>query len=307
VLKFVLLLVSGILVIYGVSTLLDRSPEEGAAGAARAVAGAVEIVPAEAYASSTLRVRRAGVRGAAGEVASCRWFRNGVEIGEVTTGTLGPGHFAKGDQVEAEVALDGASPTRTPAVKIRNTPPRILAASADLRAEPSAVIYLEVSAVDADGDSLSKQFAWFHNGRELPGQKGPTLSVAGFRSGDSVHARVAVGDGEEWSAPAKSDPIRIGSNAPAITSSPPSSLEEGRRFVYQIATSAPDPKSLDYELVDAPAGMTIDASGRVEWLVPPSSEEAQEYSVLVRVSDPSGGEATQRFRISTQLSAPAEP
>lgn len=295
--KTTLLILSGIVVICAAFMVVNRSREPRAVESARAVEGTVEISPDAAYVSSTLEVRRSGVSGAAGSVELCRWFKNGTEISGVTTGTLGPEHFKKGDRIEAEAVLADQEPARTQPVTIRNTPPRVLAASAALRKEPSAAIYVEVSAVDADGDSLSREFSWYRNGSEINGETRPTLDVSGFRTGDNIYALVKAGDGEAWSTPEKSDPIRIGSNAPSITSTPPQALEEGRRFVYQVKASAPDGSPLAFELIGAPDGMTITRQGLIEWVVPAATEARAEYSVVVRVSDPTGGEVTQRVSI----------
>jgi hypothetical protein len=302
--KAALLLVCGVLLIYAASTLLGRSREPRAQETAATVEG-FEITPANAGVTSTLEVRQSGVSGAAGSVTSCRWFKNGSEIEGETENTLEPAHFRKGDQIQAEAAIAGQAPVRAPVVTIQNTPPRVVAAAAELRTEPSAVIYVEVSAVDADGDALSQKFAWYRNESEIGGKTDATLDVSGFRAGDKIYAVVTVGDGEDWSAPAKSDPIRIGSNAPAITSTPPQSLEEGRRFVYQIRTSAPEGAKLAYDLIGAPEGMTVSRGGLIQWALP-NDAEGGTYSVVVQVSDPSGGKATQRVTIvAEKVEAPA--
>ncbi len=287
---------------YGVYAMTGRSKKVASTPVEAVAPGEVAIAPANAYANSTLQVRIAGRSRANAAPAACRWFVNGSEITAVSGPALSPEHFKKGDEIEAEVIVaEGAAPARTASIRIQNTRPRLVSASANLRTEPTAAIHVDVSAVDVDEDPLTYSYQWYRNGRELPGETSATVDVARFQMGDNVLAMVTAHDGTDASTPQKSDPIKMGSNAPDITSTPPTSLDPGRRFVYQITATSPDPNALKFELVDAPSGMTMDASGLVEWTVPEATEEAIDYAVSVRVSDPTGGEAVQRFRVSTAV------
>ena len=98
--------------------------------------------------------------------------------------------------------------------------------------------------------------------------------------------------------------MKFGSNAPKITSTPPTGLEEGRLFVYQVK-AAPGTGSLRYELVEAPDGMVIDRNGRIEWTVPQHEDRdnASEHKAVVRVTDSIGAWSTQEFRITTSIQA----
>jgi hypothetical protein len=295
-----ILIVAGILLVFGVSAMVKHS-SSGIAPVADTAAGkgdGAEVVPSAAFATTTLHARRTDTRAAHASVESCRWFKNGDEIGGVEGDVLTPDHFARGDEIVAEVRLDaGSEPVRTRPVVIQNTPPQVVNASTVLRREPTAALAVAMTVVDADGDSVSRAYTWLRNGQEVPGQTGPTVDASLFKKGDTASARVSVSDGSGWSAPVLADPVEFGSNAPKITSSPPVDLEEGGRFVYQVKTSAPDPNALKYELVEGPEGMTVDRRGRVEWSVPPDTTGI-EYGIAIRVSDPTGGESTQRFRIA---------
>lgn len=297
-LRLAVIIAIGALVIYGVSAMVKAPDAPSTASTGNHATSAVEIAPADAFANSTLQLRLSDVQGSSGEIATCRWFRDGNEIAGVTGGTLEPGNFHKGDTIEAETTLENGSVAKAPAVHILNSPPRIVAASTNLKPSPSAEIYVEVSAVDADNDPITYRYAWFVNGKELSDEKKATLNVARLQKSDRIYASVVAMDGDGESSPAVADRIDIGSNVPAITSVPPQALEEGSRFVYQVKTSMPDPKDLRFELVSAPDGMTIDRGGRIEWVVP-GSAEARDYTVEVHVSDPSGGEAMQKFQIAT--------
>jgi hypothetical protein len=105
-------------------------------------------------------------------------------------------------------------------------------------------------------------------------------------------------DGDDESPPFKSETIKIGSNAPRITSTPPQKLTKDRRYVYRVTASAPDPSSLTFNLVTAPPGMKIDETGLIDWALPQAETGSRVFEVVVRVTDPTGGEAFQEFDIS---------
>jgi hypothetical protein len=275
--------------------------EQTSTSAAPVKAGTWQVLPAEPRVNNTLQVQMAGEKFSP-EPVSCRWFKNGMALEGETNPTLAPGRFKRGDEIVAEVTgAPGAPAQRTAPVTIVNSAPRIVAASADLRTEPSASLFVQVSAIDADNDDVALSYQWYRNGKLMPGATRPTVDVSSFEMGDEVHAEVTASDGHESSGPQNSDPIRIGSNAPEITSTPPTSLDGARRFVYQLQVRAPQPKALRYQLIDAPEGMSIDESGLIEWTMPALSGDAHTYEVVVRVSDPTGGEAEQRFRLSESL------
>jgi Putative Ig domain len=300
VLRIALLLVIGMVLVFGVSALVGHSSHSSASiGHALHSSAGLEVVPAQAFGTTTLHARLAGVRGPNGDVTSCRWLKNGDPIPGTSTGTLTPDAFHKGDTIVAEATSEpGQPPVRSNGVVIRNTPPRIVTAAALLKTDPGASIYVAVSAVDADGDPITESYAWQRNGKDIPGQTGSTIDPSLFQKGDKVSVRVTALDGEGESAEYVSSPVVFGSNAPAITSAPPTALEDGGRFVYDVKASAPDPGALKYELVDAPDGMTINGTGRVQWTVPPDTTGTQQYGVTIRVSDPTGGSSTQTFQLS---------
>ena len=297
--RIAILIVAGVLLAFGVSMLMGRSGPTADPAASVAAAGEIEIMPTDPFTNTTLTARRAGRHTAdAGEVSSWTWYRNGAKIPGASTETLNPALFAKGDEIAVEAVLEpGARPRRSKTVTIHGARPQITSALATHR-EQSAEIYVQASAMDADGDDLTFRYTWFRNGTEIAGASAPTLDVSGFRNGDRIHASVVADDGEASSAPFVSDAVVLGSDAPAITSTPPRSLEDGR-YVYQVTTTQHDPGSLSFELVDAPAGMTIDDKGRIDWVVPQDQTDVVVHAVAVRVAHPNGGETVQHFTITT--------
>ncbi|HXV12842.1 MAG TPA: putative Ig domain-containing protein [Candidatus Krumholzibacteria bacterium] len=300
--KFVLMLGAAAIAIYGTYSLVSalQRPDEVSSGPA--VTGGIAIAPPAAFVNTTLQARLEGKRGMGADPGACRWFVNDTEVAGVSASSLEPGHFKKGDRVRVEASIEGAALVSEPVV-IANTPPRITMALAELK-DAGGEIMVRISAVDADNDPITYSYEWFKNGAPVPSESGATIDVSRFQKGDNVYASVSASDGEASSSPRKSDSIKLGSNAPKITSTPPQALEEDRRFVYQVRV-AQGSGSVKYELTEAPEGMVIDGNGRIEWTVPAHEDRdaKQEHKAVVRVTDSTGGWSTQEFRITTSIQA----
>lgn len=94
-------------------------------------------------------------------------------------------------------------------------------------------------------------------------------------------------------------------NAPQIVSAAPVAAVQGNPYSYQLVVSDPDDSNngtdLTFELLQAPAGMTVSPTGLIQWAVPPGSPSG--IAVQMRVSD--GGEdgaqpALQSWSIQVQ-------
>lgn len=269
-----------------------------------------EIYPKTAYTNNSLQIKMESATKKEYAYIAVKWFRNGQEINNYNEPTLIPTLFKKGDQIHAEVNLLGPEamekPVVTKPVHILNTPPSIVEASTVLETVPSDVIKARVNAVDADSDNIRYRYKWFVNGAEIGGQSKATLDVAYCKNGDEVYAEIVALDGEDESPPFKSESTKIGSNAPKITSQPPQSFTKDRRYVYQVVVDAPDPGSLTFNLVKGPEGMQIDETGRIDWALPEAQLGSRDYEIVLRVTDPTGGEALQKFNLSLTGSPKAE-
>lgn len=300
--KFVMLLGAAAVAVYGTFSLVSAlQREDGSTASGPASTGGVVISPPTVHANTTLQLRLDGKRGLGADPGACRWFVNDAEVAGVATSTLEPAHFKKGDSVRGEVTVDG-TPLVSETIVVANTPPRVTNASADLKDESSGEIILKVAAVDADDDPITYTYQWFKNGKAMPGQTDSKIDLSNFQKGDKVYADVVATDGQDASSPRRSDPIKLGSNAPKITSTPPQALQGDRRFVYDVRV-APGSGSLKFELVESPDGMTIDDDGRIEWTVPleESEDGRHEHKAVVRVTDSMGGYSTQEFSIATMV------
>lgn len=82
---------------------------------------------------------------------------------------------------------------------------------------------------------------------------------------------------------------------PVIDSQPVTTAKAGRNYFYNVDASDPDGDAVQYALVLAPSGMSIDAvSGEINW-VPNAQGSA---NVTVSAADGRGGRAEQTFAIS---------
>jgi hypothetical protein len=261
-----------------------------------------EIYPKTAYTNNTLKIKMARATKDEYLYIAVKWFRNGAVIHNYNEPDLIPSRFSKGDQIHAEVNLLGPDALDEPAVTlpvtVLNTPPQIVEASTIITSVPTDMLVARVNAVDADKDRMRFRYKWFVNGSELSGQNGKMLNVSHAKQGDEVYASVVAMDGDDESPPHDCDAITIGSNAPQITSQPPSGPGADRRYLYQISATGPLPDDLKYSLVKSPTGMTISEKGLIEWQMPNPKLGSHLYEVVVSVTDPTGGEARQEFAIN---------
>jgi RHS repeat-associated protein len=95
-----------------------------------------------------------------------------------------------------------------------------------------------------------------------------------------------------------------GSQPPTITSMPAFLASVSQPYTYQVAATDPQGQTLSYSLINAPSGMTIDASGGlVQWT--PATGQLGPNPVLLAVTNTDGEIATQNFSVTVQ--SPNEP
>lgn len=82
---------------------------------------------------------------------------------------------------------------------------------------------------------------------------------------------------------------------PEITSEPRLTAKTEVVYQYQIVATDPDGDVLNYQLVEAPTGMTISASGLIQWLA--TEQVVGSNNVTISVRGITGQEATQSFQI----------
>jgi hypothetical protein len=275
------------------------------AGSGRAVSSrhdsGIHLSPEPAYATSQLSVV---LENAWMDPGKCTftWLRNGQEILGATGPTLAPSSFARGDRVGVAVgvpAAGGAAASRLRAeIGILNSPPTVMHVSMTLTtASGKAEVQTTVECVDPDGDHTEYAYRWFKNGALIAGATDASLPASAFSRGDRVAVEVVASDGISKSPPLRSEPLALDNHPPQFTSQPSAPAPGDSTFHYQAVATDPDGDKLHYELVTGPDGMTVDADGNVLWVLPPRDQRHGEQQVVLRASDPGGGQATQQFTI----------
>ena len=67
-----------------------------------------------------------------------------------------------------------------------------------------------------------------------------------------------------------------------------------------------DNDPVGWSLLDAPAGMSIDAGGRVQWTPTSTPDQPGPHIVEVAVTDPQGGRGVQRYAILARVNQPPQ-
>jgi len=280
----------------------SRAETRTAAGASGRLA--VALSPDPANSASQITAVFAGARGRDAK-ATFEWRRNGSVISGAAGDRLDPSFFSKNDEIEVAVRyLDPADASERhlrARVRVENTPPRItrvtLAAST---ASGSALLAANVESADPDHDAPTYAYRWLKNGGWVEGATGSSLPLSGLARGDQVVVEVSAHDAASASAPVRSDPFLVDNRPPVFTSQPLSPRASDAAFQYQAMAADPDGDPLRYEVVSGPAGISVDRSGNVFWMLPKGDQRGGEFPVRLRATDSKGGEAIQDFTVRLQ-------
>jgi hypothetical protein len=96
-----------------------------------------------------------------------------------------------------------------------------------------------------------------------------------------------------------------GNRAPFFSSAPPVITSVGTETMYAVAVTDSDGDPLEFDLLTAPDGMTIDAAGFVEWT--PTTSDVGVHAVRIQVSDDHGGTAIQSFNLEVRATLANRP
>ena len=205
----------------------------------------------------------------------------------------------KRDSIEVTVTpTDGRLEGQPMSVEtlVSNRPPTIISLQMEpsTRIQAGTPIIARPQAHDLDGDPVLFEFRWTVNGINQP-VKGSTLITAGLKRGDLVRVEVVANDGDEESAPIRSEDLEIRNSPPKIVSMP-SSPDATGSFVYQLEIEDADDRRFVYKLSRSPEGMEIDlVSGRIDWT--PASDQLGSFPVEIVVDDRNGGRSRQSFEL----------
>ena len=156
----------------------------------------------------------------------------------------------------------------------------------------------DVEASDVEDDPLTFSFQIAPEGMTIDPQTGliewlPTAAQLG-----SHVVKVLVSDG-------RTDPVKHSyylevqlptNTVPSITTEAPLSTIVGQLYSYDVDAIDPDGDTLEYSLVSAPSGMTIDSvSGLITWT--PDAAMLGSHEVSLQVNDGQGGVASQSYNL----------
>src|SRR5262249_18601179 len=90
--------------------------------------------------------------------------------------------------------------------------------------------------------------------------------------------------------------VQAANRPPVINSTPVRSTTAGLVYRYDVKASDPDGNGVTYALSTAPAGMTIDALGRITWAT--AVADIGTHPIPVVVTDVFGASASQSFDLA---------
>ncbi len=168
---------------------------------------------------------------------------------------------------------------------VPNSAPTIDSTPAFSATEGTAYSY-DVNASDADGDTLTYSLTTAPAGMTIDSVSGviswtPTAAQVGTQS---VTVQVDDGNGGSATQSFSIGVAALPNNPPSISSAPGMQATANIAYSYAVSASDPDGDVLNYSLITAPSGMSIDStSGLISWT--PSSAQTGAHAVTLRVDD----------------------
>ncbi|MEL6110078.1 MAG: putative Ig domain-containing protein, partial [Planctomycetota bacterium] len=179
---------------------------------------------------------------------------------------------------------------------IANRPPLVQSSPRTQVSVGQAYVY-QVEASDLDGDTLSYSLAASPAGLTVNASTG--LLEWSTPSPGAHDVVIEVSDGA--SIASQAFVLTVGDSAanptsPVVLSTPTIVAAVEQAYVYVPFAQDPDGDALQYSVITAPQGLTLDAaSGRIDWL--PLAEQVGNHTVAFKVEDGRGGVATQLFSV----------
>jgi hypothetical protein len=243
---------------------------------------AVRILPEIAGAGTRLHLSATGFSLGDGEI---EWKVNGnLEPGQRGNLFLSE-ELRKGTAVQARVKV-GEWEITSNTLTLVNSPPEIRS----VRIVPDVIhpgvsIGVEAAGNDPDGDQVTFEYRWEKNGQ--PAGTGSRMEGT-LRRGDAISVRITPYDGE-----ARGNFLvlrrEVKNYPPSIQGVFDARLADGV-YTCRVGATDGDNDPLNYTLMEAPQGMTIDPStGTIRWTVP--DKFLGKAPGTVSVTDGHGGEA----------------
>jgi hypothetical protein len=252
---------------------------------------------AQLVSGDTVKLRKERAGGGNGRVYSIDFIASDTVSGESCTGSVTvevPHHkYGKaqddGRLFSSVEGLDcvGAN---------TNTAPEITSVGITTGTETFAYSYA-VIATDSDGDALGYQLQSSPNGMTINSDGVIEWTPAEGQAG-SHDVTVIVNDGNGGSAQqvfAVVVGMRI-NNRPVISSTPLLQGIEGQAYLYPVIAVDADGDALLYTLLNAPASMTINNEGLIQWT--PQVGSATDYLITLQVTDTQNASVEQSYPLT---------
>ncbi|RKX70756.1 hypothetical protein DRP53_03850 [candidate division WOR-3 bacterium] len=232
---------------------------------------------------------------------SYQWRLNGSPILTAKSSTLSV-ELRKGDRIEVELTPDDGKTKgkiyRVGPLIVKNSPPQIIEYTlSPINLTSDTTLALSVKTEDIDGDRVEVTVDWELNGNIVDDLKNHyQISPPNFRRGDKIVCILTATDGEDFH--------RVRSTEIEVKNAPPkfvdfNSAYQNGKITVQVTGSDPDGDPIILELVSGPATTKIDRKNlRLTWEVPETLRDAYTDTLLLKLSDPFGGNSEVKLPIT---------
>jgi hypothetical protein len=177
-----------------------------------------------------------------------------------------------------------------------NNPPSITTAPASAFIVIGGTYAYDVDATDPDGDAITFSLNQGPTGMTIDPDTGLLEWTPGATQEGQFAVEIYATDSRGASAIQSYQITASTNHNPTILTPPPTSGAVGETYRYRVWAQDADFDSLSYALNIAPAGMTIDANGEINWT--PTADQVAVHDVELSVTDGNGGETLQTYQIT---------
>jgi RHS repeat-associated protein len=198
---------------------------------------------------------------------------------------------------------DGAFSTQGFSITVvsGDIPPNIISTPAT-RGTVGQLYTYAVQAKDVEGNTLTYSLVTAPTGMVIDPSTGLIQWAPATNQLGTQPVVIDVSDGQGGGAVQGYNIVvssTAGSLPPTISSVPPLLTSTSQLYSYQVAATDPQGETLSYSLINAPTGMSIDAtSGLVQWT--PDTTQQGANPVLLAATNTDAEIATQNFTITVQ-------
>ena len=199
--------------------------------------------------------------------------------------------------------------TVTPASFTSQAP--AITSSPETIAEIGSYYQYQLVSSDPDGDAVSYRLTEKPHGMKVDSETGLISWVPDVTQGGNQNVKLLAIDStgawveQVFVITVYADSPLIENQPPIISSRPVWEVLAGQSYQYSVLASDLENDSLTFELVEHPAGMTIDArSGLIQWM--PGVTDLGVHIVSLKVTDSAGSYSTQQYnlQVTQQNTAP---